>query len=195
MVGALEERKGVLDFVRAARVALDGDGTLQFFVLGDGGLREAAAALAGELGMAGRVHLLGYRPDVRAILGVSDLYVQPSHYEGLSIAMLEALAAGLPMVTTKVEGVADVFPDGRGAVAVDVGDIGGLGAGIVLLAGDAPLRETLSNRSAARVREAFTIDVIRECYRRLYAELLSTRRSRRRRRVGPSGPWPSERST
>jgi glycosyltransferase involved in cell wall biosynthesis len=171
MVGALEERKGVLDFVRAARVASTQHPDMRFVVVGDGGSRAAAEELATRCGLGDRTYFVGYRTDVEAILAACDIYVQPSQYEGLSIAMLEALAAGLPMVTTRVDGVHDVFPDERGVICVDVGDTTGLGEGMARLGSDATLRRELAGASVARVRETFTADRMYESYRDLYEEL------------------------
>jgi glycosyltransferase involved in cell wall biosynthesis len=168
MVGALEERKGVLDFVRASAVTSVAD--LHFVVLGAGPLRVDAERLAGELGVSDRVHFLGSRGDVREILPCFDIYVQPSHYEGLSVAMLEALAAGLPMATTDVDGVSDVFTSGKGALISPVGDISALAANIVLLAEDPELREDLAAISTARVRDDFTTVSMYAAYRVLYMD-------------------------
>lgn len=173
MVGALEERKGILDFVRtAARVGARSP--VEFVVLGEGELRGSAEALARELGVAERVHFLGRRRDVRDVLRACDLYVQPSHYEGLSIAMLEALDVGLPMVSTEVDGVSDVFAqDADGALVCPVGDIDGLADRVVTLAGDSELRRRLGSRAQERVRSAFTVRRMCDDYMELYERLLT----------------------
>lgn len=79
--------------------------------LGDGPMRPAAEALAAELGVADRTHFLGVRPDVPAVLRACDLYCQPSRWEGFGLAVVEAMAAGLPCLVTDVPGVVEVAGD------------------------------------------------------------------------------------
>jgi glycosyltransferase involved in cell wall biosynthesis len=171
MVAALSRRKGVLDFVRAAQIACRLEPGLEFVVVGDGPSRREAEELADQLGLLDKIHFVGHRADVAQILVAFDIYVQPSHYEGLSIAMLEALAAGLPMVTTDVDGVADVLPGGLGAVTVEVGDVEGLALGVVKLATDPKCGQELASVSQTRVREHFTNDAMYERYKSLYASM------------------------
>ena len=171
MVGVLEERKGVLEFVRAAAVASSLAPELRFAVVGDGPLREAAEALAAEHQLDHRVRFLGRRDDVLGILPAFDFFVQPSLFEGLSIAMLEALAAGLPMVTTDVDGVDEVFPDGLDLITVAVGDTAALGRGMAKLATDAGLRQQLATASVARIEAGFTLSAMASSYERLYEEM------------------------
>jgi glycosyltransferase involved in cell wall biosynthesis len=168
MVAALEERKGILDFVAAARVAAAANPNVDFAVVGDGPLRERAESLVAQHGLAGRFHFLGHRGDVRRILCAFDVFVQPSHHEGLSLVMLEALAAGLPMVTTRVDGVSDVLPEERGALCADVGDVGGLGRAMARAAADDGLRGELVAVSQRRVLERFTVEAMYQDYVALY---------------------------
>ena len=171
MVGHLEPRKGPLDFVRAAALAIAEGSGLHFVVFGDGPLRAEAERLAQALGVAARVHFAGHRGDVRALLPALDIYVQPSHFEGLSIAMLEALAAGLPMVSTRVEGLDEVLDGAGGALVCEVGDIAGLAAALVRLEGDRALRAELARETQARVLEKFSSETMTGRYRLLYERL------------------------
>ncbi|MCC7362933.1 MAG: glycosyltransferase [Dehalococcoidia bacterium] len=170
MVGHLEERKGPIDFVRAAAAAVDAGSELHFAVFGDGPLRAEAEALAGVLGIAGRVHFAGHRPDVRRLLPACDIFIQPSHFEGLSIAMLEALAAGLPMVTTRVEGIDEVLRGGD-AIVCEVRDIQGLARGMRDLERDPGRRAELAAATRARVLESFSAEAMWAAYRALYTQL------------------------
>ncbi len=172
MVGALERRKGPLEFVRAAARAATLCPSLQFVVIGEGPERAAMAALAAELGVADRLRLAGRRADVRRILPAFDIYVQASEYEGMSLAMLEALGAGLPMVSTRVDGVEDVLPSGSGVLLVDVGDVDGLAHGIAKLAADPEQRALLASVSQPRVRSRFTTEVMCDAYRSMYLEVV-----------------------
>jgi glycosyltransferase involved in cell wall biosynthesis len=124
--------------------------------------------LVAETGLEGRVHFLGRRADVRQILSAFDLFVQSSFYEGMSIAMLEALAAGLPMVTTRVDGVEDVVAVDAGVPCVEKGDYQGLGQAMAQLAADPRRRLHLGKVLRRRVLDEFTVDAMCQKYTRLY---------------------------
>ncbi|MCC6386261.1 MAG: glycosyltransferase [Dehalococcoidia bacterium] len=169
MVGRLERRKGPLDFVRAAAVAAKAAPGLHFAIAGDGEMHVDIEAAIAAAGLEERIHLLGHRPNIRALLPAFDIFVQPSHYEGLSVAMLEALAAGLPMATTDVDGVAEVAPGGDGALIVPIGDTDALGEAVARLANDAELRRALANTTRRRIEREFTVEATYARYRRFYA--------------------------
>jgi len=171
LLGALEERKGGMDFVRALAVATAKQPLLRGVVVGDGDMRASMERLADELRVADRLHFLGRRPDARRLFGAFDFYVQPSHYEGMALSMLEALAAGLPMVTTRVAGVEEVCRGDKGAIVVEVGDTNALGEGMIRLASEPGTRSSLSDVSRPRVRDHFTIDRVYQEYRALYQSL------------------------
>jgi len=171
MVAALEHRKGAIDYIRAARVASQILPSLHYAVIGDGQILADMRDLAAGLGIGDRVHFLGRRPDVRRILTAFDVFVLPSHYEGLALTMLEALAAGLPMATTRVDGVSDVLPGEKGALFADVHDYEGLGAAMATLASDPNVCRSLVAVSQERVCEWFTTERMCSRYRRLYQQL------------------------
>ncbi len=175
LVASLGVRKGPLDFVRAAARASERASELHYAIIGEGEERSEVGRLTAQFGLGDKMHLLGRRPDVRRILHCFDIYVQPSHYEGMAISMLEALAAGLPMVTTRVDGTDDVLPGERGALFVNVGDVDGLARAMVRLAQDPTLREDLSGISRERVRSHFATDVMYHRYRSLYGQLVAAK--------------------
>lgn len=171
MVAALEERKGVFDYIQAAKAASHAWPALHHAVIGDGEPMARMRSMAADLGIAERVHFLGRRSDVRGILHAFDVFVLPSHYEGLAITMLEALAAGLPMVATRVDGVSDVLPGDRGALIVDRYDVQALGTAMAKLAADPDLGRVVSGIAQERVRTYFTTEAMYARYRALYEEL------------------------
>jgi glycosyltransferase involved in cell wall biosynthesis len=87
-------------------------------VAGEGELRPTLERLAGETGVADRVRFLGLRTDARALMGAADVVVMPSHWEGLPLAALEALASGTPLVATDVRGLRELLDDGENALVV-----------------------------------------------------------------------------
>lgn len=127
-------------------------------VLGDGPERARLTALAGALGLSGRVRFLGLRPDVAAILAQADVYVSASRVEGLSLALLEAMAAGLPVVATAVgDTVAAV--DAASGILVPPDDPDALAAAMAALARDPPRRRACGAVARARARAAHAPDL------------------------------------
>jgi glycosyltransferase involved in cell wall biosynthesis len=177
MLGRLEVRKGPLDFVRAAARARDAGSRAHFLVIGDGPLRAEVEQLIRDLNIGDRVHLAGHRDDATALLPACDVFVQPSHYEGLSIAMLEALAAGLPMVSTRVAGVDEVLVNREGALLCDIGDIDSLTRHMLELERDGELRARLGAMLQRHVLTNLTNDKMGEAYEALYSDLLAERRA------------------
>ncbi len=157
----LEAMPGVLRALPRSRLVLVGYGALE------GELRGRAA----RLGLDGAVTFAGER-DSAAVLSSFDLFVQPSLYESQGLALLEAMAAGVPAIATRVGGVGDVIRDGDTGLLVPPADPDALGAAIVRLAGAPDLGLALTQRAARRVRENFSSDIMLDSYARLYRELL-----------------------
>lgn len=134
---------------------------------------------AGLRTMAGNgVRFLGGTENVLPLLQAADLFVLPSASEGLSMALLEALAAGLPAVATAVGGNLDVIRTGENGVLVPAGDAASLYAAVVRLFGDAPLRAAMAERARAQVVREFELDRMVTQLRELYARV-GTRRDMR----------------
>jgi glycosyltransferase involved in cell wall biosynthesis len=126
MVAPMKPQKAPLDFVRvAAQVAARKPDT-QFLFVGDGELRGAVEAEIARFGLAQSVRLAGWRRDVPAIMRCLDVFVLTSRWEGLPRVYLEALASGVPVVGTRVDGAAEVVRDGVNGYLVAPGDVPGL---------------------------------------------------------------------
>jgi glycosyltransferase involved in cell wall biosynthesis len=115
-LGRFNRQKDPVTFVRAARLVADAIPTVQFVVCGDDPLREslegAARALALALGLADRMHFLGFRRDVVTVLRAVDLVMHSSRYEGMGRLVCEALACERAVAATSVDGVAEVIDSG-----------------------------------------------------------------------------------
>jgi glycosyltransferase involved in cell wall biosynthesis len=147
--------------------------TLTLAIAGDGPLRESLATQASALGIAGRVHLLGHRPDVQALYDAADVFTLPSLYEAMPYALLEAMSAGLPVVATNVSGVPEVVLPGCTGTLVPPANAHALAAALRPLLDSPGLREQMGRAGRERVLRDFneretmprTIDVYRDMLR------------------------------
>jgi len=125
-------------------------------------------ALAAELGLGPRLHLLGLRDDVPRLHGAADVFVQPSRSEGLPLAILEAMGAGLPVVATRVGGVHEAVLEGETGRLVAPGDPDALAAALRPLLEAPALRARLGRAGAERAEREFSLRAMTEAYRALY---------------------------
>jgi glycosyltransferase involved in cell wall biosynthesis len=103
--------KGYRDLLDAARLVIDRDPAVRFVIVGQGPLESELRARHAQLGLGDRVRILGYRADAPRITAAADLFVLASHHEGLPVAVMEAFAAGVPVVATRVGGLAEAVDD------------------------------------------------------------------------------------
>ncbi len=111
-VANLRATKGWPDLLAAARSVLDAVDDAQFVAVGQGPLEAEVTRLHAELGLGDRFRLLGYREDAIRVMAGCDVFCLASHHEGLPVAMMEAMALGLPVVATDVGGLREVVTDG-----------------------------------------------------------------------------------
>ena len=123
-------------------------------IAGDGPARTAIERLAQERGVGERVILLGFREDVGDLLAACDIVALPSLREGLSIALLEAMSAGKPIIATSIGSHVEVASQAEIALLVPTADSGALAAAIARLANDPALRASARTQRARAVREA-----------------------------------------
>jgi L-malate glycosyltransferase len=140
-------------------------------IVGDGPERERLASRAGRDDLAGGVLITGFRADVRALLPAADLYVSSSISEGISITILEAMAACVPVVATAVGGTPEILADGTG-VLVASRDPQQLAWAILSLEADAGRRRALAAAARERLETAFTLDRMVDDYASMYRRLI-----------------------
>jgi glycosyltransferase involved in cell wall biosynthesis len=127
-------------------------------IVGDGELKQELQAYATSLGLDDHIRFTGLRDDVSKVLLAGDIYVNSSHREGMSVAMLEAMAAGLPILATNVGDAEYLLKDSRGII-VSPGDPGALATGICDLFKSSDLRSSLGNAARELIEKKYTLDV------------------------------------
>ena len=132
-VGELNQNKNQEVIVRA--LAKLNNPKIHYFIAGKGDKADYLQELAKQLGV--NLHLLGYRTDIVELLNTADVYAFPSYREGLSVALMEAMSAGLPCVVSKIRGNVDLIEDGRGGYLCDPNSVDEFAAGMKqIISGD-----------------------------------------------------------
>jgi glycosyltransferase involved in cell wall biosynthesis len=162
-LGWLERTKGVLELLGACAKLKD-QCAFELTLAGRGNLESEARALVEDQGLGDRVRFAGWLhgPEIDALLAASDVLVLPSWMEGLPNAMIEAMAAGLPVVVTTVGNICDFVTHDEDALLVPPKDVEALAAALARVITDAALRERLGRAGHAIARTVFSADAASE---------------------------------
>ena len=171
IIARLTEQKGhrVLLDALAQRPDL---GQAYLVIVGDGPLSAGLQRQAADLGLSSRVRFLGARRDLGNILAAVDAFVLPSFWEGLPLAMVLAMGAGLPVVASRVAGIPEVVQDGVSGLLVTPGDSAELAAALSRVVNDDTTRVLLGQAARAFVRPRFGVDGYVNAITSLYNRLL-----------------------
>ena len=145
----------------------------RLWLAGGGPDLEKMQALARDLGIAPRVAFLGFRRDLPELLAAADIQVHPSHTEGLPLAVCAGMAAGLPIVASRVGGVPEVIHDGRTGVLVPAGDPAAVARAVAALLDDPQRARRLGGEALRFVREEYSLEVAVQRLQQVYAEALA----------------------
>jgi len=162
-------------FLAAAARVLAKFPNAEFVLAGDGPLRPELEAAAQQLGLGDRIHFLGDRRDIPAVLASFDVSVLPSASESLSNVIIESMAAGVPVVATCVGGNPELVTE-RTGILVPPDDVDALAAGIERLLDDYNLRAQLGRNARQFATSHFTSEQMRVRHEELYRELLERKR-------------------
>lgn len=162
VVGRLEKQKGHIHLIRAIAALTQQNKltNIRVLVAGDGRLRADLEQATDDLGIGGQVNFLGTRKDMAEILRALDLFVMPSLWEGLSLAMLEGMAAELPVIISDVGGAGEVLHENTYGVRTPPGDEVALAQAIVDLAENPEKRAILATKARTRVEEAYSAETM-----------------------------------
>jgi glycosyltransferase involved in cell wall biosynthesis len=172
----LVEQKGVQYGLEAFAHIASQCANARLVIAGDGALRKTLEAQAAALGIANRVHFLGWRADSMQVLAGLDIFMQPSLWEGFGLVLLEAMASRLPIVATNVSAIPEVVAHGETGLLVPPRDVPALATALHTLVADAPLRQHMGLLGEDRLEEQFTAERMVHETLALYNVLASHRR-------------------
>ena len=165
-------QKRLEDWLRAAAELVARRPDIRFLLVGEGPQRPKLERIAADLNLEETLHWAGLQEDVRPWLAAMDVYLQSSEYEGLPVALLEAMASELPVVATRVGGVPEVVVDGETGFLVPARQPGKLVEGVEPLLADGELRRRLGGAARRRVCEHFDITRMERRLQAIYTEIL-----------------------
>jgi glycosyltransferase involved in cell wall biosynthesis len=170
IVGTLTARKGHIYLFDALRILRDREGLppLRLWVIGDGEDRKHLEIAARERGLGEIVRFTGARNDAAALMRLIDLLVVPSLMETTPFVILEAMAAGKPVIASRIYGIPEMVEEGKSGFLVRPGDAGDLARALALAISDRATRERLGRRGRARYEAIFTAERMARAVEDLY---------------------------
>ena len=167
-IGELTKRKNhrvVLDALKEIN-----DPRIKYIICGRGPLRDDLLEYIHKSGLDRQVSLLGYRRDICQLCRASDLFVFPSRQEGLSVALMEAMACGIPVICSAIRGNTDLIEEGKGGYLTGVNDAGRIARGIRELA-DNPGKASVMGQFNKKKIENYSIDILKDRLLHMYNSL------------------------
>lgn len=158
MVCRIVEQKGIIYALQAFNRLQDRFPEARLVIAGDGELTGALKASSRELGIAERVHWLGWRSDAADLIGAFDILLLPSLWEGFGLVLLEAMSRRVPVIASRVSAIPEVVVDGETGILVEARDAPALADAMGRLLEDRALRQHMGLLGAARLEEQFSIE-------------------------------------
>lgn len=175
-VAVMTEQKGIGFLLDAAARIARADAAVHFLLVGGGPKEQEFRKHAESLGLTDVVTFAGWREDIGQLLQLMDIYVMSSLWEAMPLALLEAMAAGRPIVATDVADNAIVLRDGESGLIVPPGDPESLAEAVSQLLGNAALATRMGSNAELRLRDKYSVDRMVCSYGNIYHELAATRR-------------------
>ena len=173
-VGRLVERKGHGDLLTAWPQIKADHPSAELVLIGDGPDRELLETRVNSQGTDHSVHFLGTRDDIPALLDLIDVFVFPSHWEGLPGALLEAMAAALPIVATRVNGNSELITDQKTGLLIPPHDPAAIQSAVTTLLNDSTVATSLGESAQELAYERFTLEAMVDRFETFYETLSKT---------------------
>jgi L-malate glycosyltransferase len=172
-IANLHPRKGLRFLLHAVSLLLEEFPDLHCVIIGrDDGEGDTLCRIAHQLYIEHHVHILGYRKNARQLLSAFDVFALPSLYEGLPVALIEAMAAGLPIVATRVGGNPELIIHGQTGLLVEPENVANLAVSIRSLLIDPGQRAQMGEAAQIRMKTEFTVESMAKRYAELYQALV-----------------------
>lgn len=181
MIARLAPQKGIPEFLKAAQWVCERRPEVHFALAGQGPLREEAERLRADLGLERRLTLVGEVDSPRGFAGALAALVVASTSEGSSLAAMEAMAAGRPVVATAVGGVPEVVADGETGLLIPPGDAEALAAAVEALLADPERAAEMGERGRRRAAERFDVRLMLARTKAVYGDVLREQLARQER--------------
>lgn len=172
IVGRLAKEKAHDIFFQAAKIVIEKYPDIKFLVIGDGPLRGSLEIMSKELGLSKNVIFTGIRNDMAQVYAMCDLMVNASYIEGLPMTILEAMAAQVPIIATRVGAVPKVIDDQRNGMSLEPGNAVTLASAITGLIEDPQKRKRFADAAYKDVCDRFSDERMAQRYRAIYQEIL-----------------------
>jgi glycosyltransferase involved in cell wall biosynthesis len=172
-VGILNQTKNFKQMVRIAKSVVVRHPEVQFVIIGEGDQRPELEAMVAELGLRRSVILPGFRRDIPRVLMALDIFALTSRSEGFGLAVVEAMASGLPCVVFDVGALGELVADGQTGLLVKAGDVESFGQGLIRLITNPELRSDMGQAALARTQALFSIELMVQRYNELYDRLVA----------------------
>lgn len=182
-VARLSHEKGLEVLIEAADLVRRQHPNVRFVCVGDGPLAATLARQIAERGLTEHVRLAGFHRDIPSVLSAADFFVLPSHMEGMPNAVLEAFAAGLPVVASAAGGLVEAVENERTGLLVPARDANALAIAINRLVENPHFAQAMAKAGQVAARERFSIGQVAAQYEALYSRLLE--------KIGPRTPAPA----
>jgi len=170
IIGRLSEEKDHCTFVNACSLLKQQIGNFRAFVIGDGEMRRILEAMTESLELCDEVRFLGQRKDVNKLLGLMDIVVLTSREEGLPNVLLEAMIAGIPVVSTRARGALDIVQDSVTGFLVEVGNPQAVAGACATLIKNPQLAKEMGDNGRQRAQSEFNIQTMVRKMEQLYRE-------------------------
>jgi L-malate glycosyltransferase len=171
-IGRLMPVKNIESLLKAMEIVVRECQDSKLVIIGDGPERKELEKSVLEKGLQSSVLFTGFRDDARDFLVEADVFVLPSYYEGISIALLEAMSAGLPSIVTAVGGNSEVVINDETGFLYPSGDVKVLSSYIIELYHDISLRKNMGEKAKERASRFFCIEGTAERYAQIYLDII-----------------------
>ncbi len=172
-IARLIPQKGIQYLIQAATIIKKKFSDFRILVVGDGPFRRELEELSVSAGVSGKIIFTGFRSDIPRILAAIELFVLPTLEEGMSVAILEAMCAGKPVIASRIGGVPEVVTRETG-ILVHPGDSGELANAIDYLLSDAKARERMGKAGCQQIEQNFTLQKMAKAHYQLYYRLVTS---------------------